>query len=138
MKIALLLLVPVFIYIMSSCGAAHKSNDHSPSSLSINDSLLIKERLKLKKYALCKCLLDKYPRDSFLLKDGSLEGLLEIGSYGNHAYEAIDSFIQIKSSINYESKYKKNLYLMRCMDIYEDPELELLIRKLDNETGVSK
>lgn len=137
MKIALLLLIPVFIYIMSSCGATHKSNDH-PLSISSNDSLLIKERLKLKKYALCKCLLDKYPRDSFLLKDGSLEGLLEIGTYGNHAYEAIDSFIQIKSSVNYESKHKKNLYLMRCMDIYEDPELELLIRKLDSETSVLK
>lgn len=139
MKIASLLLVPVFIYIMSSCGAAHKSNNHSSAPpLSLNDSLLIKERRRLKKYALCKCLLDKYPRDSFLLKDGSLEGLLEIGSYGNHAYEAVDSFIQIKSSVNYESKHKKNLYLMRCMDIYEDPELELLIRKLDNETSVSK
>ena len=103
-----------------------------------SDSLLIKERLKLKKYALCRCLQDKYPADSFLLKDGSIEGLVETGTYGNHAYEAVDSFIKQKSSATYGSKSRKKLYLMRCIDIYEDPELELLIRKLDDETSVSK
>lgn len=140
MRINLLLFIPVIIYIFSTCGATHTSKDNSSStsSGSLNDSLLIKERLKLKKYAFCRCLINKYPLDSFLLKDGSLEGLMEIGSYGNHAYEVIDSFIQRKSSVNYSSKNKKNLYLMRCVDIYEDPELELLIRTLDNETSVLK
>jgi hypothetical protein len=140
MKILLLLFIPVSIYIISSCSAPHKSKDNSSSASpgSLNDSLLIKERLKLKKYALCKCLINKFSMDSFLLKDGSLEGLMEIGSYGNHAYEVIDSFIQRKSSVNYSSKNKKSLYLMRCLDIYEDPDLELLIRKLDDETSVSK
>ncbi len=134
----LLLLLP--IYIFCSCNTVHRSNDHSNSlsALSLNDSLLIKERLKLKKYALCKCLQDKFPRDSFLLKDGSMEGLVETGTYGNHAYEMIDSFIQKKSSIAYGSKSKKKLYLMRCIDIYEDPELEILVRKLDDETSVAK
>ena len=129
MKISLLLLILIFIYIISSCNAAHKSNDNSNSNSSalLNDSLLVQERLRLKKYAFCKCLIDKYPRDSFLLGDGSMQGFLETGSYGNHAYEVIDSFIQKKSSVIYKSKNKNNLYVMRCIDIYEDQELELLI-----------
>jgi hypothetical protein len=140
MRINLLLFIPVIIYIFSSCGATHKSKDNSSSASpgSLNDSLLIKERLKLKKYAFCRCLINKYPLDSFLLKDGSLEGFLQTSSYGNHAYGAIDSFVQKKSSVNYSSKNKKNLYLMRCMDIYEDQELELLIGKLDHETSILK
>ena len=138
MKSSLLLLVPVFMYFIYSCNAAHKSDDHSISKVLFNDSSLIQERLKLKKYALCKCLIEKYPRDSFLLKDGSMQGVMETSSYGNHAYELIDSFIQKKSSVIYRSKYKRNLYLMRCIDIYEDPELELLIRSLDDETSVEK
>lgn len=135
MKMSSLLFIPAFIYIISSCNTIHKSNAASVLS---NDSLLIGERLKLKKYALCRCLIDKYPKDSFLLKDGSVEGLFEMGSYGSHAYEAIDSFLQTKLLVNYKSKNKKNLFLMRCIDIYEDQELELLIRKLDDETSVLK
>ena len=139
MKRSLRLLATVFIYFIYSCNAVRNSNDHSNSkSTLLNDSSLIQERLKLKKYALCKCLIEKYPRDSFLLKDGSMEGYRETGSYGTHAYEAIDSFIQKKSSVSYKSKYKRNLYLMRCLDIYEDPELERLIRSLDDETSVEK
>src|SRR5258705_11949300 len=96
MKSSLRLLATVFIYFIS-CNAARYSNDHSISkSALLNDSLLIRERLKLKKYALCKCLIEKYPRDSFLLKDGSMPGYRETGSYGNHAYKAVDSFIQKK------------------------------------------
>jgi hypothetical protein len=140
MNSSLRLLATVFIYFICSCNAAHKSKDNSNSKSSalLNDSSLMQERLKLKKYALCKCLLDKYPRDSFLLQDGSMPGYRETGSYGNHAYEAIDSFIQKKSSVSYKSKYKRNLYLMRCIDIYEDPQLELLIKGLDDETSVKK
>ena len=138
MKSSLRLLVLVFVYFISSCNAVHKLNDHSNSKVLLNDSSLMQERLKLKKYALCKCLIEKYPQDSFLLKDGSLPGYRETGSYGNYAYEAIDSFIQKKSSVIYKSKYKRNLYLMRCLDIYEDPELERLIRSFDDEMSVEK
>lgn len=140
MKICLQLFFLAFIYIIFSCNTSHTSNEKLSGAplTSLRDSLLIKERLKLKKYALCKCLLTKYPNDSFLLRDGSLEGFLETSSYGNHAYEAIDSFVQAKSSARYESKYKKNLYVMQCMDIYEDPELESLVRKFDTQASVSE
>jgi len=72
------------------------------------------------------------------MRDGSIQGLMETGSYGNHAYEAIDSFIIKKSSVGYKSKSKKNLFLMTCLDIYEDPQLEALIKSLDTETSVKK
>ena len=136
MKLYLLLLVTLFHYIISSCNAAHEVGHPVNSKLSQDDSLLTAERLKLRKYAFCKCLIDKYPADSFLLRDGSIQGYVETGSYGNHAYEAIDRFIQKKSSVAYKSKNSKSLYLMRCLDIYEDKELEGLIRSLDGETGV--
>jgi hypothetical protein len=140
MRISWPLFTALFIYVISSCNPSHQSKDNAHSlfnSLPV-DSLLAGERLKLKKYALCKCLIDKYPQDSFLLRDGSMRGLVETGSYGNQAYETIDSFIQKKSLVTYQSKSKKKLYLMRCIDIYEDPELEMLIKKLDNESSVGK
>jgi hypothetical protein len=135
MKISLLL-PALFYFIISSCNTTHQASNPINSKSSENDSLLTEERLKLRKYAFCKCLMEKYPADSFLLRDGSLQGYIETGSYGSHAYEVIDSFIQKKSSVSYKSKYSRSLYLMRCLDIYEDKELELLINNLDDETGV--
>ena len=140
MRIPWPLFIVLFIYIISSCNSLHQSKVDSnlPSSTLAGDSLLTAERHKLKKYALCKCLIDKYPQDSFLLRDGSIRGLVETGTYGNGAYETIDSFIQKKSMVTYQSKSKKNLYLLKCIDIYEDPELDKLIKNLDNESSAGK
>ena len=96
------------------------------------DSIITTQRLLLKNYALCKCLLNKFPQDS-LQNDGTLEGYLELGQYGNLAYETVDSFVKNEASQKYASKYKKNLYIMRCIDIYNSKSLDSLIRSLDTE-----
>jgi len=78
---------------------------------------ILKERSILKKYAFCRCLISRYPQDSFLRKDGALTGYEEIGSYGNGAYEAVDSFVIKWCQAKYSSKYRRNLYMMQCIDL---------------------
>jgi len=99
----------------------------------LEDSVLKKERLGLKNYGFCKCLVLKNPKDSFFKNEGSLAGYIEIGSYSNDAYQMVDSFIYKKSQIKYRSKYKSPLYLMQCLDIYNSAEFDSVINKLDDK-----
>jgi hypothetical protein len=102
--------------------------ESSPALLVGKDTIsLVKERAILKKYALCKCLIFRYPQDSFLRKDGALTGYEEIGSYGNKAYDAVDSLVAKWCRKKYSSKYKRNLYLMQCIDLYDSPELDSMV-----------
>lgn len=136
MKIILLIILVFLIQASCKPGKSLNQNSNSLSSKSSDDSLANIERSKLKKYAFCKCLLARYPNDSLLLKDGSIEGFLQTGSYGNHTYELIDSFVNAELKINYKSKYKKSLSIMQCLDIYENKKLDILIKSLDNENSL--
>jgi hypothetical protein len=118
-------------FLLISC-FSNKNGSQSRGKNIHEDSLITTQRLLLKNYALYKCLLDKFPQDS-LLNDGTLEGYLELGQYGNPAYETIDSFVKNEASQKYASKYKKTLYIMRCIDIYNSKSLDSLIKTLDNE-----
>lgn len=120
------LVLVAFLFI--SCRATYTNDE----KLDKNDSLIVSQRSILKNYALCKCLLLEYPSDSILRNDGSLNGYIEMGAYGKRAYDLIDSFIKDKSFIKYRSKHKSNLYLMRCLDIYNSKTLDSLIRNLDS------
>jgi len=102
-------------------GEGYKS---SPIIFAGKDTSVLKERSILKKYAFCRCLIYRYPQDSFLRKDGPLTGYEEIGSYGNKAYAAVDSFVTKWCRIKYSSKYKRNLYMMQCIDLYDSPGLD--------------
>lgn len=118
--------------LLFSCISNKTSNSFSVKS-SNRDTFVNKQRLLLRNYALCKCLLEKFPHDSSLVNDGTLEGYIELSEYGNLAYEAIDSFVKKATLTKYPSKYKKNLYIMKCADIYNSNELDSLIRRLDSE-----
>ncbi|HMH24514.1 MAG TPA: hypothetical protein VK563_22190 [Puia sp.] len=85
----------------------------------------------LKNYALCKCLLCRYPEDPALRNDGTLEAYIEIGSYQSSAYERIDSFIVRMTLASYSSKYKNNLYYMQFLNIYNSLELDSLVKAFD-------
>jgi len=102
-----------------------------------NDTSLLKERAILKKYAFCRCLISRYPQDSFLRKDGALSGYEEIGSYGNKAYAEVDSFVTQCCRTKYSSKYKRNLYLMQCIDLYDSPALDSLVTAQDRRLNLS-
>jgi len=122
------------VLLFSSCHYTSNLNS-APTTMrnsNSNDSLLFKEREKLKNYALCKCLLIFYSKDSTLINDGSLEGYIETSSYGNIAYEKVDSFLQKNATIHYDSKFKKKLFIMRCADIYNSKGLDSLINALDD------
>jgi hypothetical protein len=98
----------------------------SPNYVTV-DTTIQRERAILKKYAFCRCLISRYPQDSFLRRDGALAGYEEIGSYGNRAYEEVDSLVAKWCRKKYSSKYKRNLYLMQCIDLYDSPELDSLV-----------
>ena len=80
-------IVPIFLFVVVHFSACDfkKPTEPSPAiSYNVNpDSSLIQERIKLKKYAFCKCMLNYYNKDSFLINDGSYQGYIETGSYGN-------------------------------------------------------
>lgn len=128
----------LIIFYTVSCHTANKIN-HNSNPVAIihsDDSLIMKERANLKKYALCKCLLNNYPDDSVLIYDGSMEGFFEMGAYGNHAYELVDSLIKKRCRIKYISKHQKKLFIMRCIDIYDSKELDSLVKSLDGLSGI--
>jgi hypothetical protein len=108
-----------------------------PAISLVEDSTLHKERAILKKYAFCRCLISRYPQDSFLRKDGALTGYEEIGSYGNRAYDQVDSLVVKWCRTKYSSKYKRNLYLMQCIDLYDSPELDSLVATQDRYLNLS-
>jgi hypothetical protein len=118
------------VIIMFACNSSRTAKQ-GKGSIKQKDSLLFAERANLKKYALCKCLIEKYPTDTLLRLDGSLMGYIEIGSYGNNSYDVVDSFIAAKTVIHYSSKDKRSLYLMQCIDIYNSVELDSLVKELD-------
>jgi hypothetical protein len=95
------------------------------------DSALLNERAILKKHAFCKCLITNFPTDTSLINDGTLMGYIETGSYGNKAYDIIDSFISKKSLVKYNSKHHHDLYLMKCIDIYNCIGLDSVVQTLD-------
>jgi len=101
------------------------------------DTFLLKQRAILKKYTFCKCLIYRYPQDTFLRKDGALAGYDEIGSYGNKAYDAVDSLIFKWCRTKYSSKYKSNLYLMQCIDLYDSPALDSVVKAQDRYLNLS-
>jgi hypothetical protein len=109
----------------------------SPVKFVAEDTSIQKERAILKKYAFCRCLISRYPQDSFLRKDGALTGYEEIGSYGNRAYDQVDSFVAKWCRTKYNSKYKRNLYLMQCIDLYDSPELDSLVASQDRYLNLS-
>jgi len=108
-----------------------------PAMFLVEDTTLNKERAILKKYAFCRCLISRYPKDSFLRKDGALTGYEEIGSYGNRAYDQVDSLVVKWCRTKYSSKYKRNLYLMQCIDLYDSPELDSLVATQDRYLNLS-
>lgn len=87
------------------------------------------ERVQLKKYAICKCLLQKFNSDTMLRNDGSIDGYVETSSYSNLAYKIVDSFLTVYESSKYESKNQKNLYLMQCIDLMNNAKLDSVIKK---------
>jgi len=106
-------------------------NENSLTMVVEKETSIPKERAILRKYAFCRCLISRYPQDSFLRKDGALTGYEEIGSYGNKAYDAVNSFVEKWCRTKYNSKYKRNLYLMQCIDLYDSPELDSLVAAQD-------
>jgi len=130
-------LIGILIFFIS-CTSGKSIQNRAKISLTESDSVLVKQRLILKKYAFCKCLTKKYSADSTLLNDGSLAGYLEIGSYGNRAYEAVDSFVLKTTVVEYSSKYKRKLYLMQCLDLLMSKELDSLVKKFDNNLNLDE
>jgi hypothetical protein len=131
MKRHLLVNCLLLVLIANSCKNS-KSLVKSGSSFSTEkDSLISKQRALLKKYALCKCLMQDFPKDSTLINDGSLMAYIELGSYSNKAYDTVDVFVSKGFIGKYVSKQNSKLYLMKCIDMYNSAELNELVRNLD-------
>ena len=124
----LILFRPVLVSLLISCRVGKSTSVQNKTK---KESPIAEERKRLKEYAFCRCLANSYPRDTFLLKDGTIEGYMEMGSYGNRAYDVIDSFINLKCKMVYASKFGKKLNLMKCLDIYNNKDLDSIVNSLD-------
>ncbi len=125
---ASLLIVLIFV----SCSDSRKvSRQSNPFYKNSEDSAIVAQRTLLKNYAFCKCLDKSHPADSALKSDGSIDGYLELGTYSNRAYEIVNSYIEKVMLLPYRSKDRHSLGTMRCLDMYNNPELDSLIKTLD-------
>jgi hypothetical protein len=120
------------------CVAQNKSIQRHSMAASRSDSAVLQERMMLKNYAFCRCMLQQAPTDSLLLHDGSLSGYVEIGSYNDSAYTTIDSFVSKQKFETFRSKNKASLSLMKCLDLYNSKRLTNLILTCDKYLYIGK
>ena len=119
-----------------ACGISKPIEKIQALSERQSDSVLLVQRALLKNYAFCKCLIEKFPKDSSLVKDGTLFAYLELGSYSNKAYDKVDSFVYLVPMRKYFSKTHSRLDLMKCIDMYNSSELDSFIKTLDHYISV--
>lgn len=114
-----------------------KQRENRDSTLQV---FIYKERIKLKNMAFCTCLYKSLPEaDSILIKDGSGAAYVELGAYGIDAYIKVNDYAETYSAqTQYHSKYNKTLSVMKCLDFYNSPELDSLVRSLDAELDTSQ
>lgn len=105
------------------------------SQVENKNNAIIKQRILLKEYALCKCLNYGFANDSLLKKDFSTTVLVEQLSYSPHAYFIIDSLMKKFTDSIPISKYVdaegKRGIMINCIDYYNSKELGSYIRRLD-------
>jgi len=101
------------------------------SAVSKQKLLIAAEKTKLKNSAFCICLNKVYPGYNEKLNDGSAAGYFETSAYNIEAFEKLDSLVKVFISINYRSKYERNLGIQKCLDFYNSQDLSILINKLD-------
>lgn len=99
------------------------------------DSLVNKQRIFLKEYALCKCIDHGFKEDHLLKKDFSLTVLIEQLNYDPKAYLLVDSLIKrfvdsISVSKYLDTKGKRGV-MINCIDYYNSKEFDLFIKELD-------
>jgi hypothetical protein len=92
------------------------------------------ERLKLKNVAFCTCLYKSFPqKDSVFANEGSAAAYLELGAHSLDAYNKVMDAATRYSIIQYQSKYNRDLSIMKCLDFYNSNQLDDLIKSLDSE-----
>jgi hypothetical protein len=123
---------------MNYCIGQNNSQQHPSRAIVRNDSAVLKERVMLKNYAFCLCLIQQSPNDSLLRHDGSLSAYQELGSYSEKAYVAIDSFVARHKFEKYRSINGAPLSLMKCLDLYNSKTLRNLILACDKYMHVNK
>ena len=109
------------------------SSLYSQAEIKYND--IIKQRMLLREYALCKCLDYGFANDSLLKKDFSVAVLVEQLNYSPQAYFIIDSLMRNFADSIHSSRYidalgKKGV-MVNCIDYYNGRDLSLYIRRLD-------
>jgi hypothetical protein len=97
-----------------------------------------RERLKLKNYAFCTCLINNYPKDSVLAKDGTATGYFELSAYNIEVFDSVNNYSKTFTKQNYRSKYNRPLVMMKCIDFYNSKELNDYISKFDGAIDLLK
>jgi hypothetical protein len=121
----------------TSCAAGETSASRSEKQ---SDPKTIKvERQRLKNAAFCSCLRHtRKPGDTSLAEDGSLAAYMEIGAHDLEAFEAVDRAAAVYAKKDYPSKHGRTLAVMKCLDFYNSPQLEELVRSLDDRLIVKE
>ena len=99
----------------------------------LSRDILEEERLKLRNFAFCQCVLQLHKENTLLINDGSSAGYFEKGAYSMEAYETIDCLSALFSNYVYLSKEGHTLELMKCLDFYNSKELEWIIKSFDKD-----
>lgn len=75
-------------------------------------------------YAVAYCLSHSYPNTEFSNDAKYISGTyIHKGSFGIDMYEDIRAFVDEYMKNKYTSKYKKNLNIMQCIDLYHSKGL---------------
>jgi hypothetical protein len=95
---------------------------------------LRRERHNLKNAAFCSCLRHALPEGNDLLaEDGSLAGYMETGAHDLDAFAEVDRAAATAAKESYSSKHGRPLAIMKCLSFYNSPELDSLVRSLDEK-----
>ena len=63
---------------------------------------------------------------------------MEIGAHDLEAFEAVDRAAAVYAKKDYPSKHGRALAVMKCLDFYNSPQLEELVRSLDDRLIVTE
>ena len=92
------------------------------------------DKMKFKNMALCICLHQANPDPDFWKNEGSASGYLETGGFGLQDVEAADRLAKVFLDKEYPSCCGSKLFLMKCLDFYNSPELDSLYHPIELDT----
>lgn len=126
------------LYFSTNCATIRSGNGNQESK---DNRLRNEKRQWLKDYALCSCLYQGFPHDSFQKKDISLAAYAEISEYQPSTFAFLDSItreivLHIRPSQLSDHQGKKAITL-HCIQFYKSLRLDSIVRSFDTDLEIN-